>query len=77
LDRRRRLGRDLDAETAGWVYVGDSTNDQQMFGHFSAQHRVANLMHFADRLTVWPAYLTRRARRGFAEVARCLIEARR
>ena len=74
----RRLGRDLDAETAHWVYVGDSTNDQQMFGHFPLGVGVANLMHFADRLTVWPAYLTVGERgAGFAEVARRLIEARR
>jgi HAD superfamily hydrolase (TIGR01484 family) len=74
----RRLGRDLDAETAHWVYVGDSTNDQQMFGHFPLSIGVANLMHFADRLTVWPAYLTEGERgAGFAEVARRLIEARR
>jgi HAD superfamily hydrolase (TIGR01484 family) len=74
----RRLGRDLDAETAHWVYVGDSTNDQLMFGHFPLSVGVANLMHFADRLTVWPAYLTERERgSGFAEVARHLIEARR
>ena len=68
----------LDAETAHWVYVGDSTNDQQMFGHFPLSIGVANLMHFADSLTVWPAYLTEGERgAGFAEVARCLIEARR
>jgi len=74
----RRLGRDLDDEVALWVYVGDSTNDQQMFGHFPLSIGVANLMHFADRLTVWPAYLTVGERgAGFAEVARCLIGARR
>ena len=74
----RRLGLDLDTETANWVYVGDSTNDQQMFGHFPLSVGVANLMHFADRLTVWPAYLTTGERgAGFAEVARRLIEARR
>ena len=75
---RRRLGRDLDAESAHWVYVGDSTNDQQMFGHFALSVGVANLMHFADRLTTWPAYLTQHERgAGFAEVARQLVDARR
>ena len=74
----RRLGRVLDAETADWIYVGDSTNDQQMFGHFPLSVGVANLLHFADRLTVWPAYLAEGERgAGFAEVARSLIEARR
>ena len=75
---RRRLGRELDAQTAHWVYVGDSTNDQQMFGHFELSVGVANLLHFADRLTTWPAYLTQLERgAGFAEVARHLIDARR
>ena len=74
---RRRLGRDLDAETAHWAYVGDSTNDQLMFGHFPLSVGVANLMRFAAELTTWPAYLTRGERgAGFAEVARALLGAR-
>jgi HAD superfamily hydrolase (TIGR01484 family) len=75
---RRLYGRDLDAETAQWVYVGDSTNDQLMFGHFPLSIGVANLMRFAAELTVWPAYLTAGERgAGFAEVARTIIAARR
>jgi hydroxymethylpyrimidine pyrophosphatase-like HAD family hydrolase len=75
---RRRLGRDLDAETADWVYVGDSTNDQHMFGHFPLSVGVANLLRFAAELTVWPRYLTQGERgAGFAEVARRLLQARR
>ncbi|MDP3412825.1 MAG: HAD-IIB family hydrolase, partial [Polaromonas sp.] len=31
---RELFGRDLDAEMASWVYVGDSTNDQLMFEAF-------------------------------------------
>ena len=70
---RRLLTRELDARQ--WVYVGDSTNDQLMFGHFPLSVGVANLMQFADQLTVWPAYLTQGARgAGFAEVARTLAE---
>ena len=50
--------------------MGDSTNDQLMFGHFPLSVGVANLLDFADALTVWPAYLTQRSRgAGFAEVA--------
>jgi len=57
-----------------WVYVGDSTNDQLMFGHFPLSVGVANLMRFADALTVWPAYLTAGERgAGFAEVVRRLV----
>ncbi len=74
---QRLLARDLETERADWVYVGDSTNDQLMFGHFPLSVGVANLMAFAAQLTTWPAYLTDGARgAGFAEVSRRLISAR-
>ena len=70
-------GRDLDAELPRWACVGDSTNDQDMFGHIPLSVGVANLMRFADQLTVWPAYLTRAERgAGFAEVVDALLRAR-
>ena len=75
---QRLLARDLEAERSRWLYVGDSTNDQLMFGHFALSVGVANLMVFADRLSVWPAYLTEGARgAGFAEVAQRLLATRR
>ena len=74
---QRRLGRALEAETDRWVYVGDSTNDQAMFGRFALSVGVANLMHFAAQLHTWPAYLSEGERgQGFAEVARRLLQAR-
>jgi len=74
---RRLLGRELDAETAHWVYVGDSTNDQLMFGHFANSVGVANLLDFAAELSVWPAFITQRPRgAGFAEVAAALLSLR-
>ena len=74
---RRLFGRDLESEVDRWVYIGDSTNDQQMFGHFPLSVGVANLMRFAAQLTVWPAYLTRGERgTGFAEVAAALLRSR-
>lgn len=73
---RRLYGRDLDAELQRWVYVGDSTNDQTMFGHFPLSVGVANLRHFADRLHTWPAYLTDGERgEGFAQLAQALLAA--
>lgn len=72
---QRLHGEALDA--AQWVYVGDSTNDQLMFGHFPLSVGVANLLHFERQLHTWPAYLTRGERgAGFAEVARALLQAR-
>jgi hypothetical protein len=73
---QRLLGRDLDREIDRWVYVGDSLNDQEMFGHFPVSVGVANLLRFASELAVWPAYLTHGERgAGFAEVADALIAA--
>lgn len=75
---QRLLGRRLDDEIGHWLYVGDSTNDQAMFARCPLSVGVANLMHFAEALTIWPAYLTQRERgEGFAEVAARLLLARR
>lgn len=74
----RLYGRRLADEVDRWIYVGDSTNDQPMFRRFALSVGVANLMHFADDLTDWPAYLARGERgAGFAEVAQALLAARR
>jgi HAD superfamily hydrolase (TIGR01484 family) len=74
---RRLFGRDLDVERERWAYVGDSTNDQQMFAGFPTSVGVANLMDFAGQLTTWPAWITERDRgAGFAEVAHVLVAAR-
>ncbi len=73
---QRLYGRELDAELGRWVYVGDSTNDQLMFGHFPLSVGVANLHRFADQLHTWPAYITKSERgAGFAEVAARLLAA--
>lgn len=74
---QRLLGRNLEAERERWVYVGDSTNDQLMFGHFPISVGVANLTTFAEALTIWPTYLTQGARgAGFKEVAERLLRRR-
>ncbi len=39
----------LDDELDHWVYVGDSTNDARMFGHFPHSVGVANVARFCDR----------------------------
>ena len=74
---RRLFGRELVPEIQRWVYVGDSTNDQLMFGHFPLSVGVANVRDFAAQMQVWPAYITQADRgEGFAEVARALLAAR-
>ena len=74
---RRLYGRDLAGEIDRWVYVGDSTNDQAMFGAFALSVGVANLMRFAAQLHTWPAFITQGERgAGFAEVAQAVLAAR-
>jgi len=74
---RRLFGRELEAEREHWLYVGDSTNDQAMFGHFPLSVGVANLLHFAAQLHTWPRYLAEGERgAGFAQIARLLLDAR-
>ena len=74
---QRLYGRELAGEIGRWIYVGDSTNDQAMFGAFALSVGVANLRRFAAELHTWPAYITAGERgEGFAEVARALLAAR-
>lgn len=71
---RRLFGRDLASEIGRWAWVGDSPNDQEMFAAFPLSVGVANLRHFADRLRIWPAYITEGERgTGFAQVAQALL----
>jgi len=74
---RRLYGIDLEDEAERWLAVGDSPNDQALFGRFSASVGVANLRRWAASMEIWPTYLTDGERgAGFAEVARRLVEAR-
>jgi hydroxymethylpyrimidine pyrophosphatase-like HAD family hydrolase len=72
------FGRDLDAERHRWAFVGDSTNDQVMFGHFAHSVGVANVRRFEAQLAHKPRYIAQGARgAGFAEVAAAILEATR
>ena len=71
---RELLGIDLPAQVERWVFVGDSTNDQVMFRHFTHSVGVANIRRFEQQLRFKPRYVTRGERgAGFAEVARTLL----
>ena len=68
---------DLHAQQQRWVFIGDSTNDQTMFEHFTNSVGVANIARFADRLRHLPHYVTPSERgAGFAEMARALLAQR-
>jgi HAD superfamily hydrolase (TIGR01484 family) len=74
---RSLFGRDLDSELARWVYVGDSTNDQLMFGALPHSVGVANVRRFLPMLQQLPRFVTAHERgAGFAEVARAVLAAR-
>jgi len=74
---RELLGRELGAEMERWVFVGDSTNDELMFGAFANSVGVANLRRFEAQLTHQPRYITQEERgAGFAEVAAAVLTAR-
>lgn len=65
---------DLDAVREQVVFVGDSPNDQPMFGYFPHAVAVANIARFQDRLTRLPAWVTAaEGGAGFAELAAALI----
>ena len=66
-------GRDLNQELDQWVYVGDSTNDQVMFEHFTHSVGVANIRRFENELKYLPKYISKQERgAGFAELAQLL-----
>jgi len=67
-------GRDLNQELEQWVYVGDSTNDQVMFEHFTHSVGVANIRRFQRELKHLPGYITQKERgAGFSEVAHFIL----
>ena len=69
-------GRDLNQEINQWVYVGDSTNDQVMFEHFTHSVGVANIRRFEQDLKHLPTYIATQERgAGFAEVCSSLLNA--
>jgi len=57
--------------------VGDSTNDQIMFEHFTHSVGVANIRRFEKELKHLPEYITTHERgAGFSEVATTLLNSR-
>jgi HAD superfamily hydrolase (TIGR01484 family) len=68
-------GRDLKQELDQWVYVGDSTNDQVMFEHFTHSVGVANIKRFETELKHLPQYIANQERgAGFAEFVNLLLQ---
>lgn len=75
---RERYGIDLDSARRRYLFIGDSPNDEPMFGYFPQAVGVANVTAFVQDMTHPPAYVTAgRGGDGFAELARRLLAARR
>jgi len=74
---REEFAIDLDASREQFVFVGDSPNDQPMFGYFPNAVGVANVREMADLIEDLPAWITPSpGSRGFAELAAALLDAR-
>jgi HAD superfamily hydrolase (TIGR01484 family) len=74
---REEFAIDLDRAREAFVFVGDSPNDQPMFGYFPNAVGVANVREMSDLITDFPAWVTPSAgAAGFAELAAALLEAR-
>ena len=75
---RERYGVDLDAQRERYAFIGDSPNDEPMFGYFPQAVGVANVAEFAADMMHPPAYVTTgRGGDGFVEMAQRLLKARR
>lgn len=59
------------------IFVGDSPNDAPMFAYFPHTVGVANIMQFADQLSVKPTWITEQpGGLGFAELAEAILKAK-
>jgi HAD superfamily hydrolase (TIGR01484 family) len=73
-----RLGLDLDSTRERFAYIGDSPNDEPMFGYFPMSIAVNNVLKFADQMQALPAYITSsEGGEGFAEFVDFLLLHRR
>ena len=75
---RERFDIDLDLHKAEFVFVGDSPNDQPMFGYFPHSVGVANVKNFLDLISSRPAYVTEAVcGAGFTEFAHVILVSRK
>jgi hypothetical protein len=71
------LGRDLAAERARWLFVGDSGNDAAAFAFFPVSAGVGNVRPHLPRLPVPPAFIAEEERgAGFAAIAAAVLRGR-
>ena len=74
---QERFGLDLDVRKSEFVFVGDSPNDEPMFGYFPHSAGVANVRNFLDVISTRPAYVTEAScGAGFVELVSALLGSR-
>jgi HAD superfamily hydrolase (TIGR01484 family) len=68
---------DIERDRDAFIYVGDSLNDEPMFGFFPNSVGVATVQNYVGRMNTPPKWVTEGGGgRGFAEVADALLRAR-
>jgi HAD superfamily hydrolase (TIGR01484 family) len=74
---RQFLDEDLAARRDGWLFVGDSPNDQSCFAYFPYAAGVANVRRYLDVLKPPPRFIADgEGGHGFAEIVSLLLAAR-
>ncbi len=74
----RILGWDPMISPRAAAFIGDSPNDEPMFGRFEPSFGVANVLRFADRMGKMPTFATSRPYgAGFAEACGRILSLRR
>ncbi|PHP68928.1 HAD family hydrolase [Zhengella mangrovi] len=72
------LGLDIDARNSVVAFVGDSPNDQPMFGFFDNSCGVANVRDFEAQISTPPKWVaSHKGGAGFREIADYILAARR
>jgi hydroxymethylpyrimidine pyrophosphatase-like HAD family hydrolase len=66
---------EIDRDRDAFIYVGDSLNDEPMFGFFPNSVGVSSVRDYVDRMAPPPQWVTRGGS-GFVEVADALLRCR-
>jgi HAD superfamily hydrolase (TIGR01484 family) len=73
---KKEFGMDIKKENSKCVFIGDSPNDEPMFGFFENSYAVQNITKFLDELKYKPKHiLTAPNAQGFVEFAKRLLGA--
>lgn len=72
---KSELGLSFEKDMDKLLFIGDSPNDEPMFGKFKNSVAVANIIKFKDRLKDFPKFVTTEVGgKGFAELAAHLLK---